>query len=174
MSETNSDKIILDVDGACNYLNASRSTIYKLAQTSGLPCQKVGRQWRFNRDELDRWIANRGAAPSVSAAPAACGKALNRPTSAHDAASAVSPPPSAHAAPSSPRAAAPSLGAFFDPPRLATLRTFGCSSPMRFVSMMATSTGRAGLQALLSLSAEELDRVAQEITKSFFPDDGGV
>jgi excisionase family DNA binding protein len=41
------------------YLKISRSTLYKLAQEGKLPCQKVGRHWRFHKDGIDRWLTAR-------------------------------------------------------------------------------------------------------------------
>jgi excisionase family DNA binding protein len=32
------------------------STLYKLAQEGRVPCQKVGRHWRFRRQAIDRWL----------------------------------------------------------------------------------------------------------------------
>jgi excisionase family DNA binding protein len=33
-----------------------RSTLYRLVQTQILPGHKIGRSWRFDREEIDRWI----------------------------------------------------------------------------------------------------------------------
>ena len=46
----------LTVIEAAQYLKMGRSTIYKLAQEGKLPAHKVGRQWRFDAKELDKWI----------------------------------------------------------------------------------------------------------------------
>ena len=54
------DNIIMDIDELCVYLNMSKSTIYKLTQEGRIPCQKVGRRWRFHRDVIDRWLADQG------------------------------------------------------------------------------------------------------------------
>ena len=37
-------------------LKISRSTLYKLAQGGRVPCQKVGRHWRFRKQAIDRWL----------------------------------------------------------------------------------------------------------------------
>jgi len=34
----------------------STSSIYKMAQKGKIPAYKVGRQWRFRKEEIDRWI----------------------------------------------------------------------------------------------------------------------
>jgi len=38
------------------YLQMSTSSIYKMAQAGKIPAYKVGRQWRFKKEEIDRWI----------------------------------------------------------------------------------------------------------------------
>ena len=49
------------------YLKMPRSTLYRLVQNKQLPGHKVGRSWRFDREDIDRWIkseqhqASRGA-----------------------------------------------------------------------------------------------------------------
>lgn len=39
------------------YLKIAESTIYVLARNGKIPCQKVGRNWRFRKEALDRWLA---------------------------------------------------------------------------------------------------------------------
>lgn len=46
----------LTVIEAAHYLKMGRSTVYKLAQEGKLPTHRVGRQWRFDAKELDKWI----------------------------------------------------------------------------------------------------------------------
>jgi len=48
---------ILTIDEAAELLRIPRSTVYKLAQQDRIPAQKVGRQWRFHRRTLEKWIA---------------------------------------------------------------------------------------------------------------------
>jgi excisionase family DNA binding protein len=49
----------MTVRGLAEYLAVSHSTIYKLLRKGHLPFLKVGGQYRFDKDEIDRWIANR-------------------------------------------------------------------------------------------------------------------
>ncbi len=49
------DKII-DITGLSQYLDVSKSTLYKLAQEGKLPGQKVGKHWRFRKDTVDKWL----------------------------------------------------------------------------------------------------------------------
>jgi len=46
----------LTLDQIAEYLQMSTSSIYKMAQSGNIPAYKVGRQWRFKRDEIDRWV----------------------------------------------------------------------------------------------------------------------
>jgi excisionase family DNA binding protein len=46
----------LTVIEAAQYLKMGRSTVYKLSQGGKLPTHKVGRQWRFDAKELDKWL----------------------------------------------------------------------------------------------------------------------
>jgi excisionase family DNA binding protein len=47
---------IMTIEETCNYLRIPRSSLYKLAQEGKIPCQKVGRHWRFRREAIDRWL----------------------------------------------------------------------------------------------------------------------
>ena len=51
---------ILTIDELADYLRISRSTLYKLAQEGRVPCQKVGRHWRFRKQAIDRWLGDGG------------------------------------------------------------------------------------------------------------------
>lgn len=41
---------------ASEYLRIPKSSLYKLAQDGRVPCQKVGRHWRFLKAALDQWL----------------------------------------------------------------------------------------------------------------------
>lgn len=45
-------------------LHVDRSTIYRMAEAGELPGVKVGRQWRFPAERIDRWLADRNMKPS--------------------------------------------------------------------------------------------------------------
>jgi len=47
---------IMTIGETAEYLRISLSLLYKLAQDGRVPCQKVGRRWRFRRRALDRWL----------------------------------------------------------------------------------------------------------------------
>ncbi|MDH3251066.1 MAG: helix-turn-helix domain-containing protein, partial [Acidimicrobiia bacterium] len=45
-------------------LHVDRSTIYRMAESGQLPAMKVGRQWRFPADRIDRWLEDRNMRPA--------------------------------------------------------------------------------------------------------------
>ena len=55
---------ILTVENVAEYLRLHPSTVYRLLKGKQLPAFKLGREWRFNRESIDRWRAraerNRG------------------------------------------------------------------------------------------------------------------
>lgn len=51
----------LDFDGAVEFLKTTPSTLYKWLQAGKIPGHKLGRQWRFLRDELEIHISGTGS-----------------------------------------------------------------------------------------------------------------
>jgi len=51
----NAGSSILTIQDITEYLRVSPSTIYRLLKKKQLPAFKVGRDWRFDREEIDRW-----------------------------------------------------------------------------------------------------------------------
>ena len=47
---------VMTVDEVAEYLRIPRASVYKLAQRGKIPCQKVGRHWRFRREAVDQWL----------------------------------------------------------------------------------------------------------------------
>ena len=47
---------VMTIDEVAEYLRIPRSSLYKLAQGGKIPCQKVGRHWRFRREALEKWL----------------------------------------------------------------------------------------------------------------------
>lgn len=43
---------ILTVQEVANYLRIDIRTVYRLAKRGAIPCIKIGRQWRFNRNDI--------------------------------------------------------------------------------------------------------------------------
>lgn len=49
---------ILNLDQAVEFLGVSEKTLIKLLRDEHIPARKIGREWRFSRDALLRWIAS--------------------------------------------------------------------------------------------------------------------
>jgi len=47
-----------------DYLKLSEKTVSRMAQEGRIPAQKLARQWRFQRDSIDSWMAARDATPA--------------------------------------------------------------------------------------------------------------
>ncbi|TMQ55705.1 MAG: helix-turn-helix domain-containing protein [Candidatus Eisenbacteria bacterium] len=58
MSGTNPshDHEILTLEEVALYLRLKPQTIYKWAQEKRIPAVKLGKEWRFRRSVLDRWL----------------------------------------------------------------------------------------------------------------------
>jgi excisionase family DNA binding protein len=54
---------ILTVKEVSNYLHVSRATIFRLVKRHELPAFKIGYDWRFNVEQIDRWRAEREIKP---------------------------------------------------------------------------------------------------------------
>ena len=48
---------VLTLQECSLYLKIAESTIYVLARKGKIPCQKVGGNWRFSKNALDRWLS---------------------------------------------------------------------------------------------------------------------
>ena len=46
----------LSVMEIAEYLGVRRETIYKWLERKNMPAHKVGRLWKFKRDEVDAWV----------------------------------------------------------------------------------------------------------------------
>ena len=49
---------VLTVQNVAEYLHVHPSTIYRLVKKRQLPAFRVGGDWRFNRESIDRWRAH--------------------------------------------------------------------------------------------------------------------
>ncbi|MDH5429307.1 MAG: helix-turn-helix domain-containing protein [Nitrospirota bacterium] len=54
-------KDLLTLSEVSTFLKVPKSTIYKLARERRLPGHKVGKHWRFVREEIEAWVQNAGA-----------------------------------------------------------------------------------------------------------------
>jgi excisionase family DNA binding protein len=55
---------VLRLKEAADYVRVSEKTLREMANTNRVPCQRVGREWRFLRKALDEWLA--GTEPTGS------------------------------------------------------------------------------------------------------------
>lgn len=46
----------MTVKDVAEYLQLSMDMVYKMAQQGRMPASKIGTQWRFKRQEVDRWV----------------------------------------------------------------------------------------------------------------------
>ena len=56
---------VLTVQDLAHYLKVHPSTVYRLLKGGQLPAFKVGSDWRFNREEIDRWRLQRENKPDA-------------------------------------------------------------------------------------------------------------
>jgi excisionase family DNA binding protein len=56
---------VLTVTELCTYLKVDRSTVYRLIKAGKLPAFKVGGDWRFNVEEINRWRFEREKKPGL-------------------------------------------------------------------------------------------------------------
>jgi len=46
----------LSVDEIGQYLGVKRDTVYKWIGERSMPAHKIGRLWKFKKDEVDQWV----------------------------------------------------------------------------------------------------------------------
>ncbi|MBW2027122.1 MAG: excisionase family DNA-binding protein [Deltaproteobacteria bacterium] len=44
------------IDVLLTYLRVGKFTNYRRAPVGEVPCQKIGRHWRFRKEAIDRWL----------------------------------------------------------------------------------------------------------------------
>jgi excisionase family DNA binding protein len=62
---------VLTVNELSDYLRVHRSTIYRLLKRGQLPGFKIGSDWRFNIEAIDRWRLEQGGQTMLDEADAA-------------------------------------------------------------------------------------------------------
>jgi len=55
----------ISVEEIAAYLGVKRDTIYKWIDRRKMPAHKVGRLWKFRKEEIDQWIHSGGANTSL-------------------------------------------------------------------------------------------------------------
>ncbi len=46
----------LSVEEIAAYLGVKRDTVYKWIERKAMPAHKVGRLWKFRKEEVDQWV----------------------------------------------------------------------------------------------------------------------
>jgi excisionase family DNA binding protein len=57
MNPTEIDHEVLTVKGICDLLQVHQSTVYKLVRQGRIPSFRIGTDWRFREDLIERWMA---------------------------------------------------------------------------------------------------------------------
>jgi len=57
----NRDSSVMNVEEAADFLGAHVETIRRLARRGRIPSFKVGKDWRFRREAIERWLEDRGS-----------------------------------------------------------------------------------------------------------------
>ena len=47
---------VLTIEELSIYLKIPKSSLYKVVREGRVPCQKIGRHWRFRKAAIDRWL----------------------------------------------------------------------------------------------------------------------
>ncbi|HLW69128.1 MAG TPA: helix-turn-helix domain-containing protein [Candidatus Binataceae bacterium] len=68
---------VMTLEEVASYLRVHPSTIYRLLKKRQLPAFKVGSDWRFNLESIDRWRSDAEGGQSAEGAQAVVGFADN-------------------------------------------------------------------------------------------------
>ena len=49
----------LTIKELCQYIKTPKSTLYMFLGKGLIPAAKIGRQWRFNKESIDKWMADK-------------------------------------------------------------------------------------------------------------------
>lgn len=50
---------LMTVEEVAKYLKVEQSTIYTWAKEGKIPAIKIGRFWRFKKEDIDKWLEER-------------------------------------------------------------------------------------------------------------------
>jgi excisionase family DNA binding protein len=53
---------VLTLEETAQFLKVHPSTVYRLLKKRSIPAFKVGSDWRFNQESIERWIKERESA----------------------------------------------------------------------------------------------------------------
>lgn len=63
------DDGIVELDQAIRLLHTSRTTLYRWIREGRIRAMKAGRQWRFRREDIDRFLAGENPKPALTVSP---------------------------------------------------------------------------------------------------------
>ena len=63
----------LSVDDIAAYLGIKRDTVYRWISERNMPGHKIGRLWKFQKDEVDEWMRSDGGQSNAN------GKSVDEP-----------------------------------------------------------------------------------------------
>ncbi len=52
----------LSISEICKYLGVSNDTVYKWIDKHEMPAHRMGRLWKFKKEQVDAWVEAGGAA----------------------------------------------------------------------------------------------------------------
>ncbi len=47
---------IMTLEETAKYLRIGKSTLYKMAREGKIPVAKIANQWRFRKEDIDKWM----------------------------------------------------------------------------------------------------------------------
>ena len=50
-------RTVMTLEEVAAYLRVHESTVYRLLKAQSIPAFKLGSDWRFNQESIDKWIA---------------------------------------------------------------------------------------------------------------------
>jgi excisionase family DNA binding protein len=65
LAETKPASEWMTLDEVCEYLNLSKSNLYKLSMNNSIPLYRIGRILKFKKSEIDAWISQHRAKRTV-------------------------------------------------------------------------------------------------------------
>jgi len=50
------DDEVMTISDVAHYLRISEAKVYELARTGAIPALRLGKAWRFQKDQLKQWV----------------------------------------------------------------------------------------------------------------------
>lgn len=72
------DDAFLTTEEVLEYLHVTQRTVYRLIKAGRIPAVRVGRQWRFRKQDVDRWLESQQGRSSRASVIAAIRPSLDR------------------------------------------------------------------------------------------------